>query len=368
MAEIAVIGGGPIGCYSAYLLAKSGHQVAVYEDHSEIGLPLQCSGIFSADFDHFHFPLDYFLVNTIKKIEVYAPDGHKTTVKQKNYIVDRKRFDQFLAEMARMAGVKIFLNHALVRKDQYGLIIKDTLTKKEKRIYPEIVVGADGPLSSTAKAYGLYLRQRQNYLGIQAVVEGNFAADTIQTFFGREVCPGFFAWIVPESKNRARVALATKQNTRFYFNQFIQKHHFKVLELQAGVAPLYHPQQRLKKGNCYLVGDAAGFVKATTLGGVIPGLKQAQALNRAIKGAADYSVCASELIKEMKLHLRVRTILDKFSDEDWNKLIAYVNQPKVNEVMGEYTRDNPFPLVAKLFWREPRLLYFAKYLDIFDYF
>ena len=33
---IAVIGGGPVGSYAAYLLAKKGHQVELFEEHKEI--------------------------------------------------------------------------------------------------------------------------------------------------------------------------------------------------------------------------------------------------------------------------------------------------------------------------------------------
>ena len=42
---IAIIGAGPIGSYTAYLLSKQGKDVSVFEDHKEIGLPVHCTGI-----------------------------------------------------------------------------------------------------------------------------------------------------------------------------------------------------------------------------------------------------------------------------------------------------------------------------------
>ena len=40
--NIAIIGAGPIGCYAGYLLAKVGNKVQIFENHSQVGLPIQC--------------------------------------------------------------------------------------------------------------------------------------------------------------------------------------------------------------------------------------------------------------------------------------------------------------------------------------
>ena len=132
--------------------------------------------------------------------------------------------------------------------------------------------------------------------------------------------------------------------------------------MQAGTIPVYHPAQKLQKDNCYLLGDAAGFVKATTLGGLVPGLKQAEILTDCIHNGKDYEKELKPITKKLKLHLMVRRILDKFSDDDWDKLVSYINQPKVQKVFEKYTRDNPVPLVSMALLKEPRFLRFVKYL------
>ena len=153
-----------------------------------------------------------------------------------------------------------------------------------------------------------------------------------------------------------------RKNSREYFDRFMQRHDFKALEMQAGTIPVYHPQQRLVHENCYLLGDAAGFVKATTLGGLVPGLKQAEILADCLITGKGYEKAVKPLAKRLKLHLTVRRILDKFSDNDWDRFISYVAQPKVQRVFEKYTRDNPVPLVTLSFLKEPRLLRFAKHL------
>ncbi|MEK6938166.1 MAG: NAD(P)/FAD-dependent oxidoreductase [Nanoarchaeota archaeon] len=359
--NITIIGAGPIGCYCGNLLAKAGHSVDIYEEHKEIGNPIQCTGLLTADFDQFKLPKESFLVNTFSQIEVNSL--HQTAIiKQKEYLVNRSRFDLFFADLAREAGAKIHLQHTFVRKEGDHIIIKDSKDNKELKLQPEVVIGADGPLSRTAKAYGFYHAKRINYQGIQALVEGKCNPQTYQTFFGTEICPDLFAWIVPESETKARVGLASTKDARKLFDTFMSNNNFSVLEMQAGMIPLYHPQQKLKQQNCYLLGDAAGFVKATTLGGIIPGMRQAQILADCLTSHKDYEKEIKTLKKRMDLHLKIRKILNKFKDEDWDKLLEIIKQPKMQKLLEQHTRENPLPLVIKALIKEPKLWRFGKFL------
>ena len=173
--HISIIGAGPIGCYCGSLLAKAGHEVDIYEEHAEIGLPIQCTGLLTQSLDKFNFPKEAYLVNTFAEVEVNSPGGEKTIIPQTEYLVDRHKFDQYFAELARKAGAKIHLQHSFVRKEGNIIIVKDIKHKQELKLTSEIIIAADGPLSKVAHAYGFYHPQRQNYYGIQAVVEGKFA-------------------------------------------------------------------------------------------------------------------------------------------------------------------------------------------------
>jgi len=359
--NIAIIGAGPIGGYTGYLLAQAGHKVSFYENHATVGCPIQCTGILTADFDAFGFPMESYLVNTIDTIDVYTPKRF-LRVKQKDYIVHRTQFDRFFLEMAVKAGAEVFLNHSFQGREGKELVIKDSANKIEKRITPDEVIAADGPLSPTAKAYGFYHDQREHYFGIQATVEGEFEPHTIKTYFGAEVCPGLFAWVVPESDKVARVGVATVKNTKHYFDKFMQQQGFVAKELQAGTIPIYHPGQKLQQENCYVVGDAAGYVKATTLGGLVPGLQQAQILAECLIQGKSYEREIAKVRRKMWLHLKIHQILDKFSDADWDTLVQYIETSGVSKVLEQHTRDNPFPIVLKALLKEPRFLKFVRYL------
>ncbi len=357
--KVVIIGGGPVGCYAGYLLAKQGCDVSIYENHSSIGAPIQCTGILTNSFDKFGFSKQDFLVNTIDTIEVYSPN-QKLVVKQKDYIVCRTKFDQFFAKEALKAGAKIFLNHAFVRKEGGDLIIVNQ--GMEKRVQADIVIAADGPLSKTAKEFGFYHPERENYYGIQAIMEGNFEPNVIKTYFGNDVCPGLFAWVTPESSTVARVGLAMKKNSRSFFEKFCEGRGWKVKEMQAGTIPLYHPKQKLKNGNCYVVGDASSYVKATTLGGIVPAFEQVQIVVDCILNCKDVEKEIKPVKRQMWTHLQVQKVIEKLSDKDWDRLIRYVAQPKIQKVFEKYTRDNPIPLVSNVLIRELRFLRFVRYL------
>ncbi len=361
MDKVAVIGAGPIGCYTAYLLAKEGYRVAIFENHPKVGSPIQCTGILTNDYDKLGFPLDPYLVHIIDSIDVFSPNN-KVTVKQKDYIICRNKFDNYFANLAIDAGAKLHLNHTLLGKENGFLIIKDTFQDKVKKIQADIVIGADGPLSPTAKAYAFYHPERDNYFGVQATVEGDFSEKTIKTYFGNDICPGLFAWICPESNTKARVGLAMKKNSRKYFDDFMGKFNFTAVDIQAGAIPVYQPKQLLRKENCYLVGDASTYVKATTLGGLVPALQQAQILVDCIVNKKDYSKEITPIRKQMVMHLKIQKMFSKFSDKDWDRLVGYVAKPKIQRVFEKYTRDNPIPLVINALLREPRFMLFGKYL------
>src|SRR3989344_5012240 len=119
--NIAIIGAGPVGCYAGYLLAKNGHEVSIYENHAQIGLPIQCTGLLTSDFDQFNLPMNSFLVNTFSKFEAYSPK-HKLEIRQKEYLVCRNRFDNFFGDLAKKQGAKIQVNHSFIRKEGKELV------------------------------------------------------------------------------------------------------------------------------------------------------------------------------------------------------------------------------------------------------
>jgi flavin-dependent dehydrogenase len=131
-------------------------------------------------------------------------------------------------------------------------------------------------------------------------------------------------------------------------------------EYNSGLIPVYNPKLKTQKKNVYLVGDAAGQVKASTYGGIISGMFAARELAKAIIEGKNYKkLWKKKLGKELKRHLSVRKRFDRFSNENYNYFIKLTKQNKVKNLLEKYDRDNLKKYAWKLFFIEPRFLKFV---------
>ena len=88
-----------------------------------------------------------------------------------------------------------------------------------------------------------------------------------------------------------------------------------------------------------MIGDAATQLKSTTGGGIIPSLKAAKTLCDCIINKKDYNKeFKKQSGRELLLHLKIRNILNKFSDNDYDKLLELMNQKKHIESTTGTTR------------------------------
>ncbi|MBT3324395.1 geranylgeranyl reductase family protein [archaeon] len=348
---ISIIGGGPIGSYQAYLLAKKGEKVNVYEEHDKIGKPIQCTGILTHEIHKFLKMKNSFVVNKIKNAKVYAPNGKSITVKfdKEDTIVDRTKFDSHLAEMAEKEGAKIFLKSKYKSNDGKELKIGN------KRIKTDILIGADGPHSRVAKNNGLWCN-RKFVAGNQVVCElDDLKKDTMEIWMGL----GMFAWCVPESKNIGRVGVVSYDKANEHLKELmkIRCKGAKVLERQSGLIPIYNPRQKLKKDFVYLVGDAATQVKSTSYGGIVLGMKAANVLARNKKR---YVLnCRKEVDKDLYLSKIIRRTMDNFKIKDHNEFVKLVNQKRIKNILETKSRDYPSKMLLELLIKEPRFMKFA---------
>jgi digeranylgeranylglycerophospholipid reductase len=114
--EAAVVGGGPVGSFTAWNLSRLGVATTVFEEHAEIGVPSHCSGHLSIrSLKHLGlYPLPNGIVeNTFSGANFHSPTGTSFSVHLKRPVtcaVNRELFDKFLAEKAQAAGARYRLN------------------------------------------------------------------------------------------------------------------------------------------------------------------------------------------------------------------------------------------------------------------
>jgi geranylgeranyl reductase family protein len=263
MYDIIVVGAGPAGCRTAELIAKKGYEVLVFEEHSQIGKPVQCTGLVSRRIGK--LPKE-IVINKIKKARFYSGKEY-FEAKSKHFVnvIDREGYDKYLAKRAKAKGVKFKLGTRF-------LDFKNDIVKINRGVYEtKILVGADGPNSSVAKSVGLKLTNNILF-AMQSTVEGNFESDTVELHFGSKASPGLFAWVVPENEETARVGLMVDRNPNKYFEKFLTKRIGKVKRKNAfGDIIRYGLIACSASERVLLVGDAACQIKPFSAGGIVYG-------------------------------------------------------------------------------------------------
>ena len=358
---ITIVGAGPAGSYLAYLLAKDGKDVRIIEEHGTVGKPIQCTGIVTHSIEKFFRLKNDVIAQRLDKVVVLSKN-RRAVIGVDEIVMWRDKFDQFVAEMAKGEGAQILTDCQFMGfNGKSSIKVKDKKAGKIVDLNADIVIGADGPYSTVAKAAGMDSNSG-NYIGMQAKVKLRMDTKEFETYFGTNF-PDFFGWCVPESQDTARIGIGCLKNAQEYFYRFLKLRTGKkeVLCWESGLIPLYNPRKIIQKGNVYLIGDAATQVKATTGGGIIPSLKAAQTLCDCIINNKNYNKeYKRKSGRELLLHLMIRKILNRFSDSDYDKLLELMNQEKVRKILKKYDRDTPIPLVANLLLREPRFLMFGK--------
>ena len=363
MNDIIIIGAGPIGSYVAYLLAKQGKKVEVYEEHKKIGKPVQCAGIVTSSIKNvLDFSIESCIKNKIKKIEVHSKNHCiEFNLKNLDFVLDREKFDKLIYKQAKVAGAKFHLGKKV--------------TRFEKN---KIIIGADGPLSMISKLINKNKNQDKNKdknknknknkkhkisFAVQARVKTRTKIkdkNKVIIFLKSKS----FVWFIPESSNVARIGMIGK-NIKELMLFIKEKYEYKILEYQSGILPCY-VRKKVHQNNLFIVGDAAGHIKETTYGGIVPGLRAAKILTKSIIECKNYEKELKKLKKELWIHHKIREFLDKFSEKDYDLLVKLAKRPKVKRLFEKVDRDNIIKIISKLFFIEPRFLYF--FLRVFRVF
>jgi flavin-dependent dehydrogenase len=102
-----------------------------------------------------------------------------------------------------------------------------------------------------------------------------------------------------------------------------------------------------------LVGDAAGLVKVSTIGGIVSGIRGALGVSEAILNSGESRELRS-LRRELDLHLLIRKTIHQFKQADYSRLVDLMNV-STRRSLSRYTRDEAARVLWHITLSQPRL-------------
>jgi flavin-dependent dehydrogenase len=362
--DIAIIGASTTGLLTAKMLADQGLNVKVFEAAQHID-PSPRTLIVTGHLPKVIGPLyKGSLLNKIHQFELFT-DGRvaKIPLRQPDLIIERSKLLDGLATQAKEKGAKIFTGHRFLDLKPNGNHLAFNISTNGDREsveqYAHVLVGADGVFSKVAQSGGW---PNQTTVGlIQAVVNlpNDMAPDTTRVWFIPEYTPYFF-WLIPHSPSHGVVGLIAeeKSNGQIFLERFLEKKNLTPIEYQSAHIPIYTKwipvHRQIGGGHVYLVGDAAGHVKATTVGGVVTGFLGAlSVVDDILKSNKNQNL--KRLRRELGLHYLIRKSLHGFTQADYVRLLELLN-PSTLRFLSTFNRDETVKLLFHLFLNQPRLL------------
>ncbi len=363
--DVCIIGASIAGNYLAYLLSRSGLNIAIIEEHKEIGIPLQCAGIISKKITQLIDVPEEIILNRVKTAKIFSPSGRSIELSgdEEPYIIDRVALDRLFYKKNQIKqNIEYFLdekfkNFQYFKENNQKLIQIETA---RKIISAKILVGCDGPMSTVGKLLDV---QNNTISAIQIRINENFDENKVYLYFDHR-WKELLGWIVPEGNNIYRIGLASSRNISKKFKIFLNQLNIEIknkISQQGGIIPI-GKMNKIAFENILLLGDSACQVKATTGGGIIMLLSASKiAATCIIKCFKENcfsknfikknyeKVCARTIGKQLKINYLIRIIFENFHSDDFDDLFKIIKTTKIEKIISLYgDMDFPRSLIFKL--------------------
>jgi digeranylgeranylglycerophospholipid reductase len=356
--DVLVVGAGPAGAVAAWHAKQAAPEldVVLLERDRAVGAPVRCAeGVGDAGLREFVNPDGADWVSRrITDVILEAPDDTQVVLANSGlgWILDRTRFDAFLAAQAAAEGAAVLVGAeatAMARNgnDRWHVRVKQRGTEEIYRA--RIVIGADGVETMVGRWAGLDTRvpARDMESCAQYVLQGiDFNPDAIYLQFSTAVAPGGYAWIFPKGVGVANVGLglvALKtdgRNAREYLDAWIARRFPNGARTGYTVGGvIVHTTVKKTYGDGVMVaGDAAHMINPLSGGGINNAMKAGRLAGCTAAAAiregdtserrlAAYHKAWMDLLGEDHLkYYRLKQALEQMDDAFLNSLARTVNK------------------------------------------
>ena len=389
--KVAIVGAGPAGSAATLYLKKEGIDCALIDkavfprDKScGDGIPLKSIklleelGITEKEL----FAGGY----RIGGMSVYAPSGAvmhfgRATAgsETKSGCIPRTYFDNLLFQKAKTAAAEVYegykLTALLKTENGYQLKLQNTQNGSQADIETDLLIGADGAGSITARKSGLLVVKDENsFEGLRRYYSGKKFENRVQIFYDKRILPGY-VWIFPVGENKANIGIMAprrkmrKNQTglRRVFDEILQTNKNvkealseaePVSQVRGAMLPLGNAPGKRADDHLMLIGDAAAFINPLTGGGIYFALQSAKAAVRIGAQALQKGSTKKENLYEYE-HWYKNTLAPGFLYADYFKK-RFASERFVNSFIKSASRYKPVaaffimiygrPLPKRVFW------------------
>lgn len=355
--DVAIVGCGPVGAFCAKTLADKGFRVIVFEEHEDIGLPKHCSGLIHPRIEDIaDMSFEDAVENEIRGAHIFHGDEEISLHADscKSLVLDRSVVDRMLAESAEAAGADVRRGEGArtFERRADGILVNDVKCR--------ILLGADGIRSRVAGSFGLS-EKAEIIRGIQC--NARFKAserDSVQVYFGGDVAPGFFGWVIPTTEDECRIGLGVNAGSASaYLKKLLQRLGAEPYETFGGGIPIGLRRKSYSE-RVMLIGDAAMQVKPISGGGVNIGLRCARicadVAERALENDATderslsvyQDLWKKEFGREIRFGMAARRFIYSLDDEKISRILSAPDEALLSKIAMYGDIDHPSRIVEPL--------------------
>ncbi|HMH50439.1 MAG TPA: NAD(P)/FAD-dependent oxidoreductase [Candidatus Acidoferrum sp.] len=362
MIDVAIVGAGPAGLHAGRLLAQAGLDVQIFEEHFKVGTPTHCTGIVSLEVSEFVKIPDDIILNRLSVARLHGPGGASCEVPWNHasadgiVVVDRARFDEHLAEEAARAGAAIHTGAAVLslRVERGGVRV----ALGDRVLHAHVVVLAAGVTYRFHRQLGL--RLPPDLIHTAQVEVDAPVAPHVDLYVGRTVAPEGFVWTVPVMRGpagRRKIGVLARGPAAMFLRRFLARPEVRARTGPPTEPPITRilplkPVPQSYSDRILLIGDAGGFTKPTTGGGIFYSLLTASLAADTLvdafrAGRFDAATLAvyrrrwrDRLARELSAGEWVRRAVAGCSDADLDRLVAAVGAENVSAIIQASARFN----------------------------
>jgi geranylgeranyl reductase family protein len=349
--DVIVVGGGPTGSQVAYKLAGMGYIVGVVEKKATLGGDVCCTGLVSRECVEKYSIPESVIYRWAYGATLFPPSRKPIHIQRDTpqvAVLNRAAFNQIWALRAQKAGAEYHFGCNLKRivREKGKVTAEVSCRGKTLTLQGRAIVIATGFGTRLLDNLGLGVAS-DFVMGAQAVVETK-GIDEVEVYFGNEVAPGFFAWLVPTSPGKALAGLLARRDNPFYLRKLLASLAADGKIVSADVKMTYGgvPLKALphtRSDNLLVVGTAAGQVKPITGGGIYFGLicadmaantlkRALQADNLSARGLAGYETAwRRKLARELRNGYWARKVYEMLNDHQVNRIFGLLESTGIIE-------------------------------------